>query len=234
MGTMTRTEMIDEMALVMGNRNDAAARDGPRLIRWLNQAYVFMTHPSVHKFHEISEVLSITMATGTDEYTLATSASYVTTDVVAVRWVTHILSTSYTNTDQKRKLSPRGIRWFEERTLPTSQPTVYTIDGLILRISGVPRSDENNQLLRIGVYSEPALFTAGTSVTVLPSYYDRPLWKIACAFAFEDLEDHARSAMHMRAGQRLLNCAGEEKELESEDTDWQVEFELQPAMGVSG
>jgi len=103
-----------------------------------------------------------------------------------------------------------------------------------LRISGIPRSDENNQLLRVGVYSEPVTLSSGSSVTTLASYYDRPLWKIAAAFAFEDLEDHGRSAMHMRAGQKLLNSAGEERELEAEDTDWQVDFELQPAMGVSG
>ena len=232
MGAVTAAKFITENNFLIGNRKDPGATNTTRTAKWLREAYTYMCHPSVHLFREMQAIDNTTaLLTGINEYNVGTIGVGAAINVVALRWVTHIQATSYTPTAKKRKLRPRGIRSFEQRTLSTGQPTLYTLDGNSIFISGVPTSNENGQLLRIGFFREPAAI-AGGSVTVLNTYYDRPLQKFMQAFAEADLGNRAKAFVILREAMGLLNNAEEETELEAEEEGWQVEFTVQSAMGI--
>jgi len=228
MGTMTIEQFTSELNFLLGNRTDADAVDGTRTARWIHQGYTYMCHPSVHRFREMQAISNATtLVSGTNEYNIATIGS---DSVVALRFVIHVAATAYTPTATKQKLDPRGIRWFEQRTLTTGRPFLYTIDGSSLFVSGVPGSTENGQLLRIGYYKEPtAMVALGT--TVLGAYYDRPLMKFALAFAESDLGDRAKALVTIKEAAGLLNNATDENELEAEDDGFRTEVILHSAMG---
>lgn len=228
MGTMTRTEMEQEILFGLGNRADAGATDADRLTRWVSQAYNYMSHPSIHKFRETQDVYTITLATGDHDYNL--DAVTVTYHIVAVRWVTYVQAAAYTAGVQKRKVYPRDVRIFERRTLSPGQPNLYTIDGEEIQINGIPRASENGHLLRVGVYREPPALAAGETTLYL-GYYDRPLWKFGLSFAQADLGDVDLAMVTAREAQNLLNGAQPKTELEAEDSGWQVEFNLSPVIG---
>lgn len=228
MGTMTYDEFSSELNFLLANRNDNDATDTTRVDRWIHQAYTYMCHPSVHKFREMQAIdNSTTLVTGTNSYDLTTLGS---DTPVALRWVTYVEASAYTATATKRKLRPRDIRWFEERTLSTGRPTNYTIDGTNLYIFGVPGSSENGNILRIGYYKEPTAITTGET-TVLTTYYDRPLMKFIEAFAEADLGEKAKALVTLKEAMGLLNNAIDKNELEAEDTGFETEVILQPAMG---
>ena len=222
MGTMTKTQMQDEVLFALGNRKDVGATNSTRLERWIDQAYAFITHPSVHKFKEAQDIATVTLATGTDEYSLTNAT--IGYDIISVRWVTHVLATAYTNTAQKRKLNPRDIRWFENKTLTSGQPINYVVEGTVLRIAQIPRSTENNQLLRVGLWRTPASITTSSGVSAIPTYFDRPLWKTALGFALQDLGDRTLAMAEFREAQILMNNATSEDELEAEDWGFQTDI----------
>lgn len=227
MGLMTYADFTDELDFLLGRRTDTDAVDTSRVSRWINQAYTYMCHPSVHKFREMQAIdNTTTLVSGTNEYTIASLTSIT---VVAIRWITYIDATSYTALADKRRIKPRGIRWFESRTLSSGRPYLYSIDGSSLFLSGVPGSNEASKLLRIGFYREPTVLS-GTTTTVLTSYYDRPLVKFAEAFAEADLGDKAKALITLKEAVGLVNNAIDETELEEDDGS-AVEFVLQPAMG---
>jgi len=231
MGTMTFDQMKTELGFLLRNNNSTDATDTTRVERWINQAYTYMCHPSVHAFREMQVIDAITLVTGDNDYSIATLGTDSKT-VVAIRFVNYIDATTFTNTATRRKVRPRPIRDFEKRTLTTGQPVQYAIDGSVLFISPVPRSNENGRLLRVGYYREPAILSDGSDVTVLPSYYDRPLTKLTQAFAESDLQERDKAMMTTREATQLLNNAKDEQQMEAEDSGFQVEFTLQPVMGV--
>jgi hypothetical protein len=226
MGSMTYENFSDELNFLLGNRNDPEALNADRVSRWINHAYIYMCHPSVHHFREMQSIGTIPLVSGTNEYPLAALPG----SLVAIRFVTHVVATSYSPTANKRKLDPRGIRWFEQRTLAIGRPFLYTIDGSTLFIAGVPGLSEIGQLLRIGYYKVPTALSGGIG-TVLGAYYDRPLMKFAEAFAEADLGDKALALITLKEAGGLLNNAVSENELEAEDSGFKTEMILQSAMG---
>jgi hypothetical protein len=229
MGDMTYAEMITELGFLLGNRTDSDAIDTDRRNRWLNQAYTYMCHPSVHHFREMQAIdNSTTLVTDDDEYLITQLDSI---NVVAIRFVTHIEATAYSPTASRRKLTPRSIRWLNNVTNRSGRPTHYVVDGNSLFLYGVPRSTENGQILRIGYYREPQVLGVNLGVTELNTYFDRPLMKFTQAFAEADLGDKAKALVTLKEAAGLLNNAVPESELEAEEDGHQVEFVLQPAMG---
>jgi hypothetical protein len=170
---------------------------------------------------------STTLTTDDNDYSIVTLDDR---NVVAVRFVVHVLATSYSAVADRRRLKPRGIRWLESRTNRLGRPVNYIIDGSTMYLYGVPSSTENGQLLRIGAYVEPTPL-ADFDTTVLNTYYDRPLLKYIQAFAEADLGDRAKALITLKEAGGLLNNAVDENELEAEDEGHQVEVMLQSAMG---
>jgi hypothetical protein len=229
MGTMTFDDINDELSFLLSNPNHAGATDAGRRSRWINQAYTYMCHPSVHHFREMQAIDSATtLATGDNEYDISSLNSET---VIAIRFVRHIEATTYSATANGRRLSPRSIRWLEDRTNRSGRPIHYIVDGSSMFLYGVPRSTENGQLLRIGYYKEPTAI-ADDETTVLGTYYDRPLVKFAEAFAEADLGDKAKALVTLKEAIGLLNNAVSETELEAEEDGHQVEIVLQNAMGI--
>ena len=109
MGTMTYENFSTELSFLLVNRNDVDATNATRIDRWINQAYTYMCHPSVHHFREMQVIANITLVSGTNSYDVSTIGS---DTPVALRWVSYIDATTDTATANKRKLKPRGIRWF--------------------------------------------------------------------------------------------------------------------------
>ncbi len=138
MGTMTFTDFTSELGFLLGNRTDADATNSARLSRWVNQAYTYMCHPSVHHFREMQAIDNSTaLATADNEYSIASLTSQV---VVAIRFVVHIEATAYLATAARRRLTPRGIRWLETRNNRTVRPIHYIIEGSILVLVGFQTS----------------------------------------------------------------------------------------------
>ena len=228
MGTMTFADFTTELNFLLANRNDTDANAAARTDRWINQAYTYMCHPSVHKFREMQVIDNgTTMATDDNEYSIETLDSQT---VVAIQFVTHVEATTYSATAARRKLTPRSIQWLEQRSNRSGRPVHFIIDGSSLFLYGVPTSTENGQILRIGFTKEPDTLS-GTSATVLGTYYDRPLMKFIQAFAESDLGDKAKALVTLKEGMGLLNNAADENELEAEQEGHRLEVILQPAMG---
>jgi hypothetical protein len=227
MGAMTYENFVTELTFLLANRTDADATNTTRIDRWINQAYTYMCHPSVHHFREMQAMNTIALVNGQNEYDIATIGG---DTPVALRWLSYIDATVDTNLANKRKLKPRGIRWFESRTLTSSRPFLFTIDGTNLIIAGVPGPAEVGKLLRVGYTKEPDLLVA-TATTVINRYYDRPLLKFIQAFAEADLGMRAQSLITLKEAMGTINNAAEKNELEAEDTGFETEMILQPAMG---
>lgn len=227
MGSMTLADFTGEINFLLKRRNDVDSTSSTRVERWINQAYTYLCHPSVHMFREMQAIDTITLATSDNDYSITTLNS---NTVVAIRFVTYIQSTSYTAGVTKRKVNPRSINQFEQKTLASGSPFEYAIDGETIFINGIPTSTQNGQLLRIGYYKEPTILSSDTDTTVLPSYYDRPILKVAQAFAEADLQDRDLALLTLREATGLMNIK-DENELEAMDTGQMVEVVLQSAMG---
>ena len=229
MGTMIYTDFTEELDFLLSRRNDSDATNANRLSRWINQAYTYMCHPSVHHFREMQAIdNSTTLVTGDNDYSIAALNSET---VVSVRFVRHIEATSYSATAKGNDLTPRSIQWLHKRTNRSGRPIHFIIDGSSLFLYGVPRTTENGQLLRIGFTKEPTILS-GTTATVLGSYYDRPLLKFAEAFAEADLGNKALALVTLKEAAGLLNNAASENELEAEQDGHRVDVVLQNAMGI--
>ena len=230
MGTMSFVDFSSELGFLLGNRNNTDATNPVRLSRWINQAYTYMCHPSVHHFREMQAIDTITLVTGTNVYDIGAITSGVTT--VAIRWISYVEDSTGTDaTVARQRLKPRGIRWMEQRAMPSGRPVFYAPDGTNVHLYAVPSSVENGNVLRVGLYREPATISADTA-TVVNSYFDRPLVKFAQAFAEADLGDRALALVTLKEASGLLNNASAENEMEAEDSGFQVEVLLQPVMGV--
>jgi len=218
-GTPNFRDMLDTL---LKNRTDSVMTDANRDY-WLNSAYQHMCLPSVHRFRELETDYDITLALSDYDYTLAEGT--VGFKITGVGSIFHVMSTAAaeTPTTQKRKLSPRSIRWFDRKTLVAGPPSAYTIYGETLYISGVPRAAEVGQLIRVRCWREPEPLSAVGDVTVLASYFDRVLLKGAQWMAERDLGYRDRAEDTKQEYAALLNEAPEWGEIEAENWDYQVD-----------
>ena len=235
MGDMSFTEAKAELQFLLGNRTDADTTNSTRLKKWLNDGYFYMCHPSVHRFREMQAISNATvLVSGTNEYSMETlepEEGNSAGTVVAIRWVSHIESTTYSATANRRKLTPRSIRWLESRSNRSGRPLHYIMDGNSMFLYGVPSTSESGQILRIGYYREPGFYGGTEGNTELSTYYDRPLLKFAQAFAETDLGERAKSLVTLKEATGLLNNAVDKNELEAEDDGFRTEVILHSAMG---
>lgn len=220
MGTITLAELRTELKFNLKGRADVALSDA-RMDRWGNAAYRHMCLPNVHEFDEMKAVYDITLVSGTNEYTLAEAT--VGNKVVGMRSAHHILATTITATAQKRKLSPRNIRWFDRRTLISGAPTIYTVETETLHVHPVPGSNETGQFIRVRFWKEPDTLSADSDVTVIASYYDEVLilghqWMAERALGYTD---RAEATKQNYIG--LLNEGPTQSDVGAEDWDHQVD-----------
>jgi hypothetical protein len=151
--------------------------------------------------------------------------------MIAINSISHIKATTFTNTTNRTALKPRSIHWFERRTLQSGPPLFFARSGGQIFISGVPRSQESGQLLRIHYTHSPDNLNPDTAQTVLPRYYDRVLLKFAQSFAEGDLGDRARALLTLKEASGLLNNTPNDPELDAEQVGSRVDLVLENPMG---
>jgi hypothetical protein len=228
MGTLQLSEFRTELQLALKNRSDAAVTTA-RMNRWLNAAYRHMCLPNVHAFREMQATHDITLVASTSSYSI--SEATVGFKIIGTRGVYNILDVPETPTSRKRKLSPRNIRWFDQRTLSPGSPQVYAVEGQTILISNVPTAVEAGQIVRLRAWREPAALALDTATTVIASYYDEPLligaqWLAERTLGYREL---AEATKQNYIG--LLNEGPETEQLEAEDWDFQVDVNTSDMRG---
>jgi len=229
MGVMTLADFRAELLFNLKSRNDSGVTSTTRQDLWINTAYRHLTHPSVFRFHEVESQFDFTLVTGTNSYSLAQAT--VGFFVVAVRQIIYYAATTIAATTRKRKLRPRSQRWFDERTLSSGEPGVYTIDGGNLIISAVPRSNENGNRLRAKVWREPTALAATSDVTVLPSYWDWAMvkgsqWIAEASLGYKEIAEQTKQDY---VG--IINEVVPAESIEAEDSGQQAEIVVNPVAG---
>lgn len=231
-GLLTLEQFRSELLFDLRNRSDTTTAEGLSETRqnlFINSAYLHLCHPSVFKHRELQTQGAITLVTGVNLYTFSpipTSATFVT----AIRYMTHLDSTTNVATAQKTKMLPKDEQWFMARTLTTGgPPRDYAVRGNQVMISPVPTVNENAQLLVYGVIQEPALMTAGTT-TILPAHFDEILllaarWRAELHLGYRDLAETTKLDF---VG--LLNEYKDHEQLHGEDWDWQSDLVSQQIM----
>lgn len=220
MGAVQFSEFRDEVRFLLKNRMDANVTDA-RIDRWINAAYRHMCMPGVHRFREMHATYDITLVSGTNSYSI--SETTVGAKIVAMRNVHNIIDVPETPTSRKRRLAPRNIHWFDRRTLVSSTPSVYAIEGETLHIHGVPDATIAGQLVRLRFWRETAALTDDTDTTVIPSYYDEVLQIGSQWFAERALGYREAAELTKQNYVDLLNEGDVSEELEAEDWDYQVD-----------
>ena len=219
--------MIDDVRTFgLKDRSDPAVTTA-FLLRAVNWAYRHVTHPRIHGFREMQAESNIVMATGDNDYTINVLGGI---NVVAVQSIYHAIATAITPLVQKRKLKPKSKQYFDARTLFSSPPVNYMIWGDLLFIIGVPRVQENGQLLRVSYWREPAALTVGTA-TIIPDYWDEVIIFGATAFAQTKLDYGEKAENSRQAYAALINDLTPRSELEADDQGWEVELISEPVMG---
>ncbi len=187
MGSMTLATFKDELIYYLEGRTIA----GTRTERWINQAYKTICFPSIHKHWELEAKILVPMVTDTFEYTLATTADYVTRELLGVRSARYVDTTTDSYTTRRTVLTARSIGWFNKQThvITSGGAQDYGIHRKTLIVSPGPGSTIAGNLVVLEVWEEPALLTLTSDVTVLLDWWDEAIilgakWMAESALGF--------------------------------------------------
>ena len=231
MGTLTLTQLRDEVRFDLKNRPDSGSSglSDTRLNLFINAAYLHVAHPSVHKHRELLYTYTITLATDDNEYAFTPVGGV---NILAIRSVTHVDSTTLTATAARNKLRPKDPQWFDERTINTgSRPSTYAVEANNIIIEPVPTSSLNGELLQVRSIREPAQLSADTDVTVIGNRWDEVIllaarWRAELHLGYRDLAEATK--LDFAA---LINEYAEWDTLHvREEWDWQSDFRVDSPM----
>ena len=230
MGVMTLPDMRTELQeLHLKNRSDVTGVTDTRLDRWINWAYDHVSHPSVFQHPQLRDTYEFSLATGTNEYGISPAAT--SFQITVTISVTYYYDTTISPNTRRRKLRPRDIRWFDDRTINTGPPSIYAIDDdETLFISPVPTSVENGNQVRIRLYKEPTYMT-GTAATVLTRYWDEVILQGAKWRALRDMEYLGEAEVAKQEYAAMINEVAERRRMDAEDYGWRVDVVSQSVMG---
>jgi hypothetical protein len=227
MGEMTREEFDDQLIEDLKNRGDGVFAEARRL-RWIDHTYNHVSSPKVFRHRQLYANYTATLATGVNEYSI--SAATVGFQFNAIIDVFHIEAAAYAPTARKRRLFPRAGRWFDDQTLVAGIPSVYSVEapgdvvaGEIIKISSIPRVDENNQLLRLRGWREPAILVADATTTVIPRVWDEVISLGAKWRAERDLGYKLDAETTLQDYAALINDVAQRETIEGEDWGWEAE-----------
>lgn len=227
MGTMTRTEIADEVFANLSNRQDIQAAT---MARWINHTYMHMTHPAVHVFEDLNTTYDLVLVSGTSEYSLAEAV--VGYRVLAIRAATymHAASGSITTSTRRQRLKPKAVQWYDNRIHPAGEPRHYVArEGQNLILSLTPN---NTNTIRLRLSKEAAKLDE-TDATILPEYFDEVLVTGAQAFAEFKLDMREKATETFALYSALLNDGQDKQALEQ--SAWGIETQITrvPIMDVS-
>jgi hypothetical protein len=221
MGTLNGSDFRTELTYMLLNRSDTGFTIARRN-RWVDQSYIHVSHPSVHRHRELETSFVYTLATGDNTLDMDNATlSFVPTHLWSVFWSDADPTTTPTAT--KAKIHPRGIHVHDKRILNTGRPTEYAIEGTTLHLLQVPSATENGQFVTARFTREPAALTDSTT-TVLPRFWDEVILLGAKWRAERDLGYRELAELTKQDYAALINEFQSRYELEAEDTGWEVEL----------
>lgn len=230
MGILTLEQFRSELLFDLKNRTDTSAVSGFTTTRqdlFINSAYLHISHPSVFRHRELQTQGQISLVSGINLYTFSPLSA---TSMTAIRYLTHIASTTNDATAQKTKLLPHDEQWFMARTITSGgPPRDYAVRGNQILVSPVPGQNEIGQLLLLGAFQEPAILQSGQS-TVIANHLDEIVllaarWRAELHLGYRDLAEATKLDF---VG--LLNEYKDHEQLHGEDWDWQANLVSQPVM----
>ena len=204
MGVLTLANFRTELKYYLEGRTITDAR----LDRWLNQAYRMVSFPTLHKHWELEATIEVPLVADTFEYTLATSASYITRELLGVRSARYVDTTTDSYTTRRTQLGARSIGWFNRQTHQATSggPVNYSIYRKNLVVTPGPNSSIAGNLVVLEVWEQPALLTAGSGTpsdpsnpTVLLDWWDEAIllgakWMAEVALGFGEQAEISRQA----------------------------------------
>lgn len=202
MGTQTFLEIQNEVLSNVENRQDVTTVN---IKRWVNRAYLHMTHPSVHRFKEIQKTLDITLVSGQGSYDI--SAATLGFQILGFRSLAYypVAAASIVPATVGQILREMKVEVYDQRPHPAGRPTHYvTGEDDTLLFSNTP-NDTNT--VRCRYYRQIAILSGDTNVTVLPAYYDAALVMGAQAFTEFALGMREKSSETFVLYSSLLNGA---------------------------
>ena len=229
MGTLTLSQLRDELRFDLRNRPDTAASgfSDTRANLWLNSAYLHITHPKVFRHRELQFSYTIQLVAAQNLYTFTPNAGV---EIVALRSLTHVAATSDDYTATRTKLRPKDEQWFQDRSHSTgTQPRDYAVRANQLILSPIPGVNEAGEVLVVSAWREPALLTDATA-TVLSSRFDEIVllaarWRAELHFGYRDLAEATKLDFSS-----LLNEYSEFEQLHGEDWDWESPVRVESHM----
>jgi hypothetical protein len=226
---MTRDEIQTEVVKNIDNRSDVLDSD---LVRWINHAYHHLTHPAIHKFEDLAVTYDLPLVSGQASYDL--SSATLGYRVLAIRLASFIEAApgSIVDLTRRRRLKPQAVQIYDSQVHPqTSQPSNYVLgEAQSIIISHTPNV---TYTVRLRLFREAASLSLGTSVTVLPEYFDEVLVCGAQALTEFKLGYRDRALETFQLYNSYINDAAPKDVLEG--INWDIEATLvnPPIMGIS-
>ena len=148
-----------------------------RLDRWINQSYIMVCYPSIHKHWELESTVNVPLVADTFNYTLDTSASYITREILGIRSARYVSASSDSFTARRTPLGARSIGWFNKLTHTTSSggPSEYGIFRKSLFITPGPDTSIAGNYVVLEVWEQPDLLSAVTDTTVTLGWWDEAI-----------------------------------------------------------
>jgi hypothetical protein len=203
MGTLTFTELQDEVRAGLGGRTDLNARLG----RFLNLAQQRLAR--MHDFDEMETISTTTINnTGSDD------DRYIS--LPNLREVYSIVVIDESRSRKLKQISPR--RW--DRMLPLPQyhsrdiPSIYTVWGSVVEVFQLP---EKEYSVRMRWTKWPTDLSAGSATSEF-NQKDELLIELAISYAYRSLGKPDESAKHEGVARRLFSEA-EDIDREKPDLD---------------
>jgi len=170
MGLRTTDELIADTRLMLDNRTDLTAA---QMLNWVNQAYNHISQPEVRWHRELETVYDITLVAAQSSYAVdSVTVGFTILDIVDV---TFYDATAIAETTTRRDVQPREINWWNRQTLSSRSggPSHYTWWKDEIKFASLPATADASKIVRMEVYRDPAVLTAGTGTTSINRYFDR-------------------------------------------------------------
>lgn len=225
MGVLTLADFRSELVLSLRSRSDLS---DAQLDRWINQAYLHLCRPEVHRHRELRNNFDLALVAGQDVYSLDVVA--VGFNIIAPYDVVYYDALAISNTAPRHDVRPRTVNWFNRSQTPSvaGGPRHYLWDQEQIQFSPVPTATEAGRWVRLSVWREPDLLVLPTDTTLLGNYWDRAL-VLGSRWIAQDTLGLGEEAIASQQKYALyINETADQGELQEEDTDFLQEIKREP------
>lgn len=223
MGTLTFTQVRDELRVQLGGRHDSTASDA-RLNLAINDGYRYIAQPNIYMHRELEANGTLTLVTDDVDYALSGLGA----TPQAIHSVYHHRATSIAPANTRVRLLATDLRRLEEQQFGAGEPRYYTVYGNTLYIDRRPTSVQNGQLLRVFYWAPVTALSGASDVTVLRAEWDEVLVQAATWFMFKRLRMFAEAELAKVDLDATINNKLDLRRMEAEDlTEQLIEMEVE-------